>query len=74
MLVPALVPALFASAFTVRYDASKFVNAAYNVSCLTGRLQCSRAGYTRFWDETMRATPEDKVHSLGPQFHASGVP
>src|ERR1041384_527385 len=41
------------------FDATEFANAVYHTACMTGRLNCSRAVYLRFWNEKYHATPED---------------
>src|SRR5579872_7119648 len=42
-------------------DATEFVNAVYHTACVTGRLNCSRDLYQRFWNEKYQATPEDRA-------------
>src|SRR5712671_2448680 len=41
------------------FDGTEFANAVYHTACMTGRLNCSRAVYLRFWNEKYQATPED---------------
>ena len=44
---------------TFHYDASEFTNAVYQVSCLTNRVPCTNALFTRFWDTEAQLTPAD---------------
>jgi hypothetical protein len=41
------------------FDATEFANAVYHTACMTGRLNCSRDVYQRFWNEKYHATPDD---------------
>ena len=49
------------------FDATEFANAVYHTACMTGRLNCSRAVYLRFWNEKYHATQQD-----GAQFDEFG--
>ena len=39
--------------------ASEFANAVYHVSCLTGRIQCTNAVFTDFWNNRYAVTRDD---------------
>ena len=44
---------------TVPCCASEFANAVYHVSCLTGRIQCTNAVFTDFWNNRYAVTRDD---------------
>jgi hypothetical protein len=43
---------------SMRFDVavSEFANTVYHVSCLTGRIQCTNAVFTEFWQNRYAVT------------------
>ena len=56
-----LLALLAAAPLHFHVDATEYVNAVYHVGCLTDRIACSKAVYSKFWNSTLKLTSQDSA-------------